>query len=96
MATQLTKEQVEKIAELARLKLTSDELDMYRIQLSEIMSFFDTLSEVNTANIPPTAQTTGLVNRYFADVARPSLPQDRATREARVKQGNYFKVKAVL
>jgi aspartyl-tRNA(Asn)/glutamyl-tRNA(Gln) amidotransferase subunit C len=51
----LTRQDVEKIAHLARLSITEDELPVYVSALSSIVSFVDELSKVETANVAPLA-----------------------------------------
>jgi len=51
----LTRQDVEKIAHLARLSITEDELPVYVGALSSIVSFVDELSKVETANVAPLA-----------------------------------------
>ena len=58
----LTKEQVEHIATLARLRLTEEEKEKYSEQLSAILDYMEKLSTVDTADIEPTSQVTGLTN----------------------------------
>ncbi|HEX9664340.1 MAG TPA: Asp-tRNA(Asn)/Glu-tRNA(Gln) amidotransferase subunit GatC, partial [Patescibacteria group bacterium] len=58
----LTKEQVEYIAKLARIKLTSKEVAKFQDQLSQILNYIEQLGEVDTTDVEPTAQVTGLEN----------------------------------
>lgn len=58
----LTKEQVEHIARLARLGLTPEEIEKYQTELSSILDYVEKLNEVDTENVEPTAQVTGLKN----------------------------------
>ncbi|PIP66681.1 Asp-tRNA(Asn)/Glu-tRNA(Gln) amidotransferase GatCAB subunit C [Candidatus Peregrinibacteria bacterium CG22_combo_CG10-13_8_21_14_all_44_10] len=60
--SKITKEQVEKVAKLARLNLTPDELNKFADQLSSIFEHVDILSEVDTDGTQPTSQVTGLTN----------------------------------
>jgi len=55
-------EDVEHIAKLSRLGLASAEKEKFAEQLSDILSYVDQLNEVDTKNIEPTAQVTGLEN----------------------------------
>ena len=68
----LTKDQVLHIAKLARLTLTSDEVNKMTKELSSILTYVDMLSEVPTEGVEPTAQVTGLVNSLRDDVVIPS------------------------
>lgn len=58
----LSAEEVSHIATLARLKLTEEEKEKYRGQLSGILEYVEKLSAVNTENIESTTQVTGLTN----------------------------------
>lgn len=63
----LTREQVLKIAKLARLGITEAEVEKYQVQLSGIISYIDKLNEVNTDGVEPTSQVTGLLNCFRKD-----------------------------
>ena len=71
MAT-LSPAQVAHIAQLARLTLTSEEEKKMSKELSSILKYVDILSEVNTENVEPTAQVTGLENSLREDIVKPS------------------------
>ncbi|MBI5413665.1 Asp-tRNA(Asn)/Glu-tRNA(Gln) amidotransferase subunit GatC [Candidatus Peregrinibacteria bacterium] len=58
----LTKEQVQHVAKLARLGLSEAEIAKFQTQLSGILDYVEQLNEVNTDNVAPTAQVTGLTN----------------------------------
>ncbi|MEK9159178.1 MAG: Asp-tRNA(Asn)/Glu-tRNA(Gln) amidotransferase subunit GatC [Patescibacteria group bacterium] len=66
----LTKEQVEKIAQLARLQLTEEEMERYAGQLTEILNYVDVLKELDTTGVPETSQVTGLTNVTRKDESR--------------------------
>lgn len=63
----LSHEEVRKIAKLARLGLTDAEVAKFSVQLSDILSHAKMLGEVNTDNVEPTSQITGLKNVIFRD-----------------------------
>lgn len=69
----LTKEQVEHIAQLAKLKLTEEEVERLANQLTDILSYMDVLKELDTTGVPETSQVTGLSNVTRSDEARPLL-----------------------
>lgn len=60
--SKLSKIDVENIAKLARLNLSSAEKDKFAGQLSSVLEYVGLLSEVDTENIEPTAQVTGMTN----------------------------------
>lgn len=58
---------VKKIAELANLSLTSQEEDELEQQLNDIVAYIEQLNSIDTTNIEPTSQVTGLINRTRND-----------------------------
>lgn len=68
----LTRDQVLRIAQLARLTLKQEEIDTMTKELSSILTYIDVLNEVDTSSVEPTAQVTGLTNTLRDDVVIPS------------------------
>lgn len=64
---QLTEEDVRHIAKLARLRLSEEEVLKFTKELSSILQYIDVLNELDTKNVEPTAQITGLTNIMRAD-----------------------------
>ena len=94
----LTKEDVKKVAALARLELTEDELEVLPGQLSNVLNYIDQLKEVNTDGVIPTAQVTGLSDVWRAD-EKEDWPRDEAEaalNEAPEVFAHQVKVKKVL
>jgi aspartyl-tRNA(Asn)/glutamyl-tRNA(Gln) amidotransferase subunit C len=58
----LTREDVLKLAQLARLELSDDEIEAYRSDLSEILQYVEQLQGVDVEGLAPTNQVTGLTN----------------------------------
>ena len=92
----ISREEVLHIAALARLGLTPEEVDKLREQLSNILENFEILKQVDTTNVPPTAQSIAIQNVISDDVIAPSLPLDDVLANAPQKEGDFFKVRAVL
>jgi len=92
----LSREDVLHIALLARLGLTEDEVDKFREQLSHILEAFEILQQVDTAGVPPTAQSIPLQNVMREDAVAPSLPQDEVLANAPRREGEFLRVRAVL
>ena len=92
----LSQEEVLHIARLAKLGLTDEETDRLSRQLSHILESFEVLQEVDTEGVPPTAQPNMLCNVVKEDKARASLPQDEVLANAPHKDGEFFRVRAVL
>jgi aspartyl-tRNA(Asn)/glutamyl-tRNA(Gln) amidotransferase subunit C len=92
----LSCEEVLHIARLARLGLTEAEVDRLSEQLSHILENFEVLQQVDTTDVPPTAQPNTLQNVLKADKVKPSLPQSEVLANAPRKDGEFFRVRAVL
>jgi aspartyl-tRNA(Asn)/glutamyl-tRNA(Gln) amidotransferase subunit C len=92
----LTRADVEHVAYLARLGLTDDELTRLEGQLNHILDQYEKLAELDTDDIPPTAQTIELENILRDDVAMPSLSPEAVLANAPDRQGDFFVVPAIL
>lgn len=94
----LTRTQVQHIAELAKLKLSEEEIDRMTPQLSAILDHAARLQELNTDAIPPTASVVPLQNVMREDQIAPSLSRDEVLANAPDKdeRGEFFRVRAIL
>jgi aspartyl-tRNA(Asn)/glutamyl-tRNA(Gln) amidotransferase subunit C len=92
----LETEAVKHVAALARLGLTDAEIEKMRDELAPILDYFEMLGEIDTEQIPPTAQVIAVQNNMRPDKARPSANADEVLVNAPAREGGYFKVKAVF
>jgi aspartyl-tRNA(Asn)/glutamyl-tRNA(Gln) amidotransferase subunit C len=92
----LSKEQVEYIAELAKLALTEEEKERYQNQLSAILDYAARLQALDTSDIPPTASVLPINSVMRPDKARPSLPREGLLANASAKDAGMFRVDVVL
>ena len=92
----LSHEEVLHIALLARLGLTEAEVDKFREQLSNILENLEVLQQVDTTDVPPTAQSIPLRNIVRGDEITDSLSQSQVLANAPRKEGDFFRVRAVL
>ncbi|HJQ26024.1 MAG TPA: Asp-tRNA(Asn)/Glu-tRNA(Gln) amidotransferase subunit GatC [Blastocatellia bacterium] len=95
----ITRTDVEKIAELARLELTDAEADSFTSQLGAILGYIDQLNELDTADVPPMshcATTADAAEARRDDVVQPSLGQQVATANAPDAEAGYFRVPKVI
>ncbi|MEK7159873.1 MAG: Asp-tRNA(Asn)/Glu-tRNA(Gln) amidotransferase subunit GatC [Patescibacteria group bacterium] len=84
------------IAKLANLFLLPNEKTKLEMQLEETIDYVNELNQIDTKNIEPTSQVTGLENITRDDLAKPSLSQDDALSNAKSKHNGFFKVNAVF
>jgi aspartyl-tRNA(Asn)/glutamyl-tRNA(Gln) amidotransferase subunit C len=92
----LSIDEVEHIADLARLRLTEAEKERYAEQLSDILDYVDHLEELDTNHIQPTASVLEMQLRLREDQARPGLSQDEVLGNSAETQDGQFKVPRVL
>jgi len=92
----LSREEVLRIARLARVGLTEEEIVRMQEQLSDILGNFEILQQVDTTNVPPTAHTVALQSVMRDDEVAESLPPDEILANAPQRDGDCFRVQAVL
>ena len=92
----LTRAEVMRVADLARLRLSDSEIDAMQHQLSRILEHVSALQAVDVTGVEPTAQVTDLVNALREDANRPSLNRDRALQNSADTSQGMFRVKAVF
>ena len=92
----IDRETVINIAELARLGLTEEEIELFRNQLSVILENFAILQEVDVSSVSPTAHASRLHSIMRPDVAQPSYKPEILLANAPEQEDNCLKVRAVL
>lgn len=92
----LSREQVEHIAELARLALTDEEKALYQEQLSAILEYFERLRQLDTEAIPPTASVLPLRSVMRTDEVKAPSPREDLLANAPAADKGCFQVPAVL
>jgi aspartyl-tRNA(Asn)/glutamyl-tRNA(Gln) amidotransferase subunit C len=87
---------VRKVAELARLQLTEEEIGEFSIQLSAILEYFQKMSELPTEGEKPLAHCLPVANRFREDVPTGSLKTALALQNAPGSEEGFFKVPPIL
>jgi aspartyl-tRNA(Asn)/glutamyl-tRNA(Gln) amidotransferase subunit C len=87
---------VQHVAKLANLTITSEEESKFESQLSGVLDMVGKLNEVDTTGIVETSQVTGLENVTREDIARPSLTQEQALSNASAQHDGLFMVKGIF
>jgi aspartyl-tRNA(Asn)/glutamyl-tRNA(Gln) amidotransferase subunit C len=88
----ITRDEVLKVARLARLELADDEVGRLTDELGAILDAVSKVSELDLADVPPTSHPLDLVNAWAEDEPHESLPLEDALRNAPVAEGALFKV----
>jgi len=88
----VSKEQVEHVAKLARLELRENEKDKLVEQFSNILEYFNQLSEVDTEGVEPMAHAIPMVNVMREDSADKVVTRDEIMKNAPLEENGFFKV----
>jgi aspartyl-tRNA(Asn)/glutamyl-tRNA(Gln) amidotransferase subunit C len=97
MSSSLSREEVLRIAQLARLELTSDEVELFTRQLASILGYVEQIRELDTTGVPPTSHVMNQpIDR--PDDLRPTLTREEALENApeAARQAGLFKVPRVI
>jgi aspartyl-tRNA(Asn)/glutamyl-tRNA(Gln) amidotransferase subunit C len=92
----VTKNEVEHIAKLAKLKFNDDEIDEYTTQLNEILKYVDKLNELDTTNVKPLSHPVSGENVFREDVLKNSISTEDALKNTKNRTEVYFKVPKVI
>lgn len=92
----LSIDEVKKIAQLARIKLTPAEAKRHATTISTVLEFVAQLNEVDTDGVEPTAQVTGLEDIAREDISRDCLYKKELLAQMPQVENNLLKVPAVF
>jgi aspartyl-tRNA(Asn)/glutamyl-tRNA(Gln) amidotransferase subunit C len=92
----ISRQDIGKVALLARLQLTDEELSKMTVELAQIVGYVDQLAEVDTSGIEPMAHAIETANVFRDDVVVQSLPREEALANAPHRDERGYLVPAVL
>ncbi|MBP9719328.1 MAG: Asp-tRNA(Asn)/Glu-tRNA(Gln) amidotransferase subunit GatC [Candidatus Levybacteria bacterium] len=87
---------IKRVAQLASLPITPEEEKKLGKELTETLDYIAVLNAIDTTDVPPTSQVTGLTNVLREDTALPSLSQEQALQNNTETDNGFFKVPAIL
>ena len=92
----ISRDDVARVARLARLALTDAELETMREQLNAILAHIDALKAVNTEGVEPTSHAVPQFNVMRDDEPRPCFPRDEMLANAPDRAGDFFRVPRII
>lgn len=92
----LSENEIRHVAKLANLDLSNEEVEKFQKQLSEVLDYVEVLNELNTDNVEPTSQVTGLENVTREDEVKSSLTLEEALSGAPKTEKEMFETQAVF
>lgn len=96
MSARLTRNNVAKVADLARLKLSEAELERYTEQLGAVLDHAEDVASLDLDDIEPTSHPLPLVNVLRPDVVVPGADRDEVLSQAPSVEDRRFRVPAIL
>ena len=88
--------QLNHLAKLANLELTPGETKKLAQQLEKTLDFVSQIESLKTKKVKATSQVTGLKNVFREDEPKPSLSAEAVLKNAKGKQGNFFRIKGLF
>lgn len=92
----ITKDEVMHVAELARLDLDENAVELYTKQLGDILTYMETLNRVDTENVPPTSHATFTDSAFREDEVKASILPEEALANAPQSEDGSFVVPKVI
>jgi aspartyl-tRNA(Asn)/glutamyl-tRNA(Gln) amidotransferase subunit C len=93
---EITREQVEHVAKLARLAIGEEEKALFARQLSSILTYVQTLNRLDTSSVEPTSHVIPIQNVFREDEVRPSLSREQAFANAPDTDAGCFRVPKII
>ncbi|AHJ30480.1 Asp-tRNA(Asn)/Glu-tRNA(Gln) amidotransferase subunit GatC [Nodularia spumigena CS-584] len=92
----IDREQVHKVALLARLELTPEEEQQFTTQLGSILDYIEQLNEVDVSDVPPTTRAIDVSNVTRKDELQPYPEREAILNGAPEQEGEFFKVPKIM
>jgi aspartyl-tRNA(Asn)/glutamyl-tRNA(Gln) amidotransferase subunit C len=96
MTQPLSSDQVRHVARLARLRLSNDQIEQFRAELSSVLDHVASLDEVDVTGVQPLSSPHDLAQRLAEDVIQESLPVETVLRAAPAVEDSFIAVPKVL
>ncbi len=94
--TKITKEEVNKVAHLARLELNEDEINKHAEQLEKILEYIKQLEKIDTADVPCTTRAIEVINVFRKDEKKNYDCTEELLELGPSREDQYFKVPKII
>ena len=94
--SRITKEQVNHVANLARLEFDEEQIEKFTKQLDDIISLAESLNELDTTNVEPTSHVLDIRNVLREDKAKPGLSREEVLKNAPDQKDGQFRVPSII
>jgi aspartyl-tRNA(Asn)/glutamyl-tRNA(Gln) amidotransferase subunit C len=87
---------IEKVARLARIELSEEEMATFGSQLEQILTYMEQLNRLNTIGVEPTSHAIPMYNAFREDESGPSFPQEEVLCISPDQENGHFKVPRII
>tara|TARA_Y100001978_G_C23689223_1_gene433730 strand:+ start:1970 stop:2263 length:294 start_codon:yes stop_codon:yes gene_type:complete len=94
--SRITKDQVSKVAKLARLKLNDEEIDNHAIQIEKILDYINQLEKIDTENVQCTTRAIEVINVFRNDEKKQFNNRDEILNLAPAREDDFYKVPKII
>ena len=92
----ISREEVSKVAKLAKLKLNDEQIDNHATQIEKILDYINQLEKIDTKNIPCTTRAIEVINNFRSDAKEIYEDRDDILNQAPSRENDFFKVPKII
>ena len=92
----ISKEDVRKVAQLAKLKLNEEQIDNQATQIEKILDYINQLEKIDTTNVPCTTRAIEVINNFRSDSTVTYKNRDEILSLAPSREDDFFKVPKII
>ena len=94
--TKITSNDVRKVAQLARLELSEDQIELYTSQLEKILGYVAQLEQVDTQDVAPTTRAVEVINVLREDLVKSTTIRNELLDQAPEREGDFYRVPKIM
>ena len=94
--TKITKEEVQKVAQLARLELNENEINNHAVQLEKILKYIEQLEKINTNDVSCTTRAIEVINVFRKDEKKDYVNNEELLDLGPSREDKFFKVPKII
>ena len=92
----ISRKEVSKVAQLAKLKLNEEQIDNHAAQIEKILDYITQLEKIDTTNVPCTTRAIEVVNNFRSDIKEKFKNRDDILNLAPSREEDFFKVPKII
>ena len=94
--SRISRDEVSKVAQLAKLKLNKEQIDNHATQIEKILDYINQLEKIDTNNVPCTTRAIEVINNFRSDSIEKYIDRDDILDLAPSREDDFFKVPKII